>query len=433
MAAYHVNDTEYSGTGFQGHEDMTRYTVGATALAFIAIYILTGLWGQDNWAYNDQVIYHIPFANLLVERGLNPFGPSFSATTPGAHLVYAMVALSIGAVPLTPNSQIIGVLGSAISATTLGLLLFSYQRISRGWVWAPLLLLPVFASQYFLLPGAFLVTDGLTYLWLAIFFAATQSRFEPIAQQTIAAIALAGLVLTRQIYLPVSMVMMFFFLISPTHLKQSLGLRQAGFVLFPLIIFLPFLISWQGVVPPEFASHTINTFNFSAILQSIALLGFFTLPLLPALWRATKYQGRLIIYSGIIFVSLLMITCAPTDFNIEAGRFGSLIWTLSKLEHSVTGLPLLVFFLFSLGTGMSIWAIMSNTQIIRISALGYIAYTLSLAMQSFAWQRYSEVFALMLISLIAARLLPSARPWQIYLFGVFFTIWMAANFAIRIA
>jgi hypothetical protein len=412
---------------------MNRQVILSIVIAFLAIYGLSWTWGTENWAYHDQINFHIPFANQLIERRLQPFGPTSSASTPGSHLFYALIAIVFSTTPLEPGSWTIAVTGSLTAAATIGLLLFTYQRISNGWRLTPLLLLPVVSSQYFLLPGAYLVTDGLSYFLLACFLSLTQSQLGPNFRQLSAALILATLVMVRQIYLPVAMAMIFGFITTSISMKPAFVVRQMIIALIPLLAFLPFFLHWNGLVPPEFVRHEAQKINIPAFTQSFSILGLLTLPLLPALSRMTTSKERIAICLGTFLSVLLIFLVSATDFNADSGRFGSLIWTFSKIEHELIGTSISIYLLFGIGFATIICALMSDVQTIRLTAIGFTIYSMALAMQSFAWQRYSEVFALILVSLLAARILPTGRPWDLALLAIFYIAWLAATLFARMS
>jgi len=431
----HRQDLRLSAHHMSGrHLRPVRLFLAVGALSFALILALSGIWTLENWAHYDQLTYHLPYVNLLIERGLDPFGPSLSATTPGVHLLHAALALVSGEVPLQPQSWLIPVAGSAIAALTLACLAVCHRSIARNWAWSPLLLLPVLSSQYFILAGAYLVTEGLGYLFLCVFLlmARPETRPEPYPQrrQWFAAAALAGLVLTRQIYLPAAMVMLLALMAVAARPRPAGRLQQALLVMLPALAFLPFLLHWKGLVPPGFAVHKSSGLNLPAMLQSIALLGLLALPLLPALWRAGSKCNRAIILLAVA-LALLPMLFAATDFNTDAGRFGSLVWTLSRAESAMTGLSLLIYILFAAGAFVLGHALVSGVHMVGLAALGYITYSAALCFQLYAWQRYSEVFALILISLFAATLLPRRPRHETIIFTGFFAIWFAATLAMR--
>ena len=406
----------------------TRLFLAVCAFAFALILSFSGLWNTGNWAHYDQLTYHLPYVNLLIERGLNPFGQSLSATTPGMHLLYAALALASGEVPLQPQSWLIPVASSTVAALTLACLAVCYRSISNAWVWAPVLILPVLASQYFILAGAYLVTEGLGYFFLSAFLMTSCSSSQ--RRPLMAALLLAGLVLTRQTYLPAAIIMLLALMIVTPAPHPATRLRQALYSVIPALAFLPFLLFWKGPVPPEFAVHSSSGINLPAILQSIALLGLLAAPLFPALLAACN-RRRLSILLPATILALLPMLFSATDFNTEAGRFGSLVWTLSAAADKVTILPILIYTLYAAGAFVLAHALMSGIKTVQVAALGYITYSVSLCFQVYAWQRYSEVFALILISLFASALLPDRPRREMIFFTCFFIIWFAATLAMR--
>ncbi|MCR9271140.1 MAG: hypothetical protein NXH72_14200 [Hyphomonadaceae bacterium] len=356
-----------------------------------------------------------------------------SATTPGAHLIYAIITIASGVTFLEPDHWIIALSGSAISAVTLALMYFCCQRISRKHMWATLFAIPVFTSQYFLLPAAFLTTDGLSYLFIAFFLAVTQTQSNVVARQLTAGLSLSALVLVRQIYLPASIAMMLLFASAAARTSLIFAVRHFAIAMFPLIAFLPFYLVWNGLTPPEFAKHEAEAINIPAVIQSVALLGFFVVPLLPALWRFARQNSFLApIGLGILIAVAVVTIFSDTSYNPESGRFGSMIWTLSRFEHSLIGASISVIVLSVLGASALVWALTSDQQTIRIFAIGFIIYSFALGMQSFAWQRYSEVACLMMVSMLSARYLKIENRVEVGIFSAFFIAWFVLNILSRI-
>lgn len=222
---------------------MVTKVAAASGLAFVFVYILADIWGTQNWAYHDQVTYHLPFVNRLVEAGLDPFTDGTTATTPGAHLLYAAASVIFSAAPLEQNSPLIVVLGSLVAASTVGALLSCLLRLSGGWVWTPVLLIAVLSSQYFLLPAAYFVTDGLSFLFLALFFSLVAGGALHNSRLIAGAFARGALVLTRQIYLPMATAMAVIAFANPQwkNLQHPTILVPTVIAIaLPAIAFLPF-------------------------------------------------------------------------------------------------------------------------------------------------------------------------------------------------
>ena len=372
---------------------MTRAFLCCFLLSFVAIYALTFAWGVGNWAYYDQITYHIPYSNELVIRNFNPFGESGSATTPGAHFFYAGLAVLTGSLPLSSNSTLIPLAGSCVAALTISLLYAISRTLSGNWRWSPLLCLPVFSSQYFQMPSAYFVTEGLTYLLLALLFWVMSFRNNPRLLLILSSITVCGLVLVRQIYLPAGLVML---AVGLWRTRVPLmNYATIFWVSLPLIVFMPFFFFWNGLVPPEFRQHQYAGLNFLALNQSIALLGLLAIPISSELVTCQGSLRTKFIIAPLIVAAMLWVL-GRYALNDSVFPSGSIIWTLLRYELSVTGTMFSMLILMVLGCVTLLHSLASKDNLISIAASGYVALSFALCFQNNSWQRYSEVFGLLL-------------------------------------
>lgn len=184
-------------------------------------------------------------------------------------------------------------------------------------------------------------------------------------------------------------------------------------------------------MPPGFKDHGVADTNFAAAAQSIALLGFFGVPVLYPMLSGAR-QTQILVGVGVALVALVLVfTFSQTSFSFEEGRWGSIIWTLSQIEERTFGLPISVYLLSAVGAFLLTWASMEGSFTLRIAVIGYSVYSATLALQSYAWQRYSEVFALFIVSFVAARVLPERHGFHTVVFVVFYLIWLSITFIVR--
>lgn len=406
----------------------------AWAVFFVVLLALVPIWGTENWAYSDHANYHIPYVNVILDRKLSPFGESMSATAPGAHLVLAMTASGLGMDQVSPDDTLVLIFNLIIASAALLLLYISFYALSKDWVISAIALMPVFSSQYFLLPSVYFVTEGLTHLCLALALLLTTlgAATRP-ALTTITALCLSLIVVVRQIFLPASFVWIGLLCLRGIRARTTRIWHAALLVAAPVLAFLPFVYAWGGLVPPEFTKHEDFDLNLSALLNGWALLGLFSLPLLRLLWtQQSKHQAL-----AIAAVSLAGSVCAmlfiSADFNAEQGRFGSLIWQISSAEVRLYGSPVIPFVLFFFGIFalLSCFSIGDRLLPIPVST-SYLVYSLALMMQSYAWQRYSEIFALLLISLAATNLLRVGDRIDIAGFMAFYFLFFVGTLVMRV-
>lgn len=402
--------------------------------AFFFLFGLSFLDGSDSWALSDQTRYHLPQINLFLREGFTLNYEATSTTTPASHLFYATLAWSFGIAPLTSDNVIIPIASSTIGALTLSLAFASFRHLAKSGGWAAVSTLPLLASQYFMLSAVYAVTEGLSYLFFVATFSTIILVKYPIFRLGLASITLAALVLTRQILMPFAAVL-FLPLTSSDAKKSALHpLVRIGFATIPALAFLPLYMSWQGLVPPSFQKHYAATLNLAPLFQSIALFGLFSIPALPLI--PIKWSDRVTraCVAAALIAAVMMGFWTELNYDHDAGRSASIIWILSQITAYI-GLPHLLG-LALMGVGFFVILHQSLTQkisAIRAVLLGYVIYSIALCAQAFAWQRYSEFFALYAIALLvsAAPRVWHQQFWRRMIFVLFFSAYLVVSVVLK--
>lgn len=287
------------------HVDARRPLVvaaGAFALTWLVLAGLVLLSDQSGSAFNvgrakfDQDVFHLKvitqFAQELPAPGLRDY---LSATTPGYHLVLAVVQRVFGVPEL-----ILRLIAALCTAGLMGVLVWVGASASRvkeqhrtGWWWAIAPALPVLCSSYVVQSGMYLLPDNAAWLMvglvmvLSLRIAAIDSvdeaeRVGRLRRWIIFSVCiLAALVFTRQIHVWAAAVVWVGVLVacarlgqvplrsvSPLgqtieHVRAMLRSLTNRAVIFTVLATMPafaivggFVLLWGGLTPPTFRAST---------------------------------------------------------------------------------------------------------------------------------------------------------------------------------
>ncbi len=366
----------------------------------------------------DQRKYHEPTILVFAEQWPRVDLVNYpSATSPGYHLVLAVVARYI--------SHDLVVLQFAGSLLSFGLLLVVWRYSARhaGPWQAVALVLPLVASSYMIGSGIWLVTDnaGLLFVCLALGGAV---MIQPTAMRTarwgLYAMCAAGI---RQIHVWVAAPVILAALLgsplsryAPRHLRASLKQTLTMPVLFatlpvlllPLIMVGLFIWVWGGLTPPAYAGlHSTGLAPVSSLvaLALVGSLGIFFLPAFCPKWTDILSVDRsLVVTVGLAIAVSLTI---PTSFDISGGRWGGAIWELARRMPTVADRSIVFPPLAGLGALVLVHAWRAACRagrareaiVLLLSLLGWI---LAESANTQSGQRYFEPIILVGLAWLAA-------------------------------
>jgi hypothetical protein len=401
------------------------------AIAFLAAAIpLIALNCGGGRAAADQAEFHLPtirqFAAQLPAPGLRNYP---SATTPGYHL-----SLAAACRYLSSDERFLRLTGCLFTVALLLVLPLHLQR-STGPLAAACLTLPLAASLYVFGSGAWLTPDNAGWLGvLAVLAIALRRPFDGRAV-ILGGAALLALVLVRQIHLWAAVPLWAAAMANEQYpplpvLRERAGVRAwperpFGRTLLCLAATLPafvvvviFCWLWGGSVPPQFQSAHQN-FNPAAPAMILATFCLPALALAPCLAilslpsfgsgtvagvRAWPAAWRRWLLAGLI-VGLLAGLLPQTSYNYAAGRFSGLWNLVPRFPIFAERSPLMIA-LATLGGGLLALylAALPRRRDTWIILAALLAFTAAHTVGAFAWQRYYEPLALVLLPLLVSRI-----------------------------
>ena len=366
----------------------------------------------------DQRKYHEPTILAFAEQWPSVDLVNYpSATSPGYHLVMALVARSI-----SHDLVVLQLVGSLFSFGLLLVVWWYGARHAGPWP-AIALVLPLVASSYVIGSGIWLVTDnaGLLFVCLAMGGA---MMIQPTAMRTarwgLYAMCAAGI---RQIHVWVAApVILAAILASPlsryaprhlrTGLKQTLTMpvlfASLPVLLLPLAMVGLFIWLWGGLTPPAYAGlHSTGLAPVSSLV-ALALVGSFGIFFLPAFcpkWTDILKVDRWLVVC--VALAIAVSLAIPTAFDVSGGRWGGAIWELARRMPDVADRSLVFPPLAGLGALVLVHAWRAacragrarEASVLLLSLLGWM---LAESVNTQSGQRYCEPIILVGLAWLAA-------------------------------
>jgi hypothetical protein len=465
---------DFAACGWEGLDDRLLVGVadggrgrwfGALALlaGFVALTIgvmSTGRVGTGESA--DMVNYHVPVIRTFAQELPTPnFAKYDSATTPGYHLVMALVwkatgmdakwaqtpKAPVGAGPSSewPAVQLIeaerGVWASFIHGLwtmqalnivmSAGLLMAVYWLASRFIVWwaALALTLPLALNQYVLGASIWLTTDNVGW-WLALSALAAAMLMNCPGGATRAGAWATAAVLVRQVHLwvcgPIFAAGLLVWLMGrrergETHGRRAL-LATVVACAVPTVVVAVFVWMWGGLTPPSERIREVHGhgMNLAAVPFALSLLGAYGLAVFGA-WRdqvggLLRRPGVAVIAAGLGVIAALVVattTQQPTLTDPPMRGYGWL-WKLSGLFPAVMDRSILLvagaaFGALVLVMLMRAAAARGNAREALILGIGLACWLAAQVVNPAAWQRYFDPIILAAVCWLAALGVPRGR------------------------
>lgn len=375
----------------------------------------------------DQYEYHLKailkFAGELPRPDLHDY---LSATTPGYHLLMAVVAREV-----TQNAICLQVVAALI---TLGLLFLLARVISRTghdrsrtWLELAALALPCITSPYVFTSGVWLLPDNAGWL-LAMIVVITSMRYRQTSSTLMfGGLALALLVLVRQSHAWAAAPLLMAGWLSATRASDSGlwdALRQpaqrismtlvAMFVCVPAVVILAaFVRLWHGLTPPSFqVQHVVKSgsiINWATVPFILSLIAVFSLFFLGWIWTGVARvwrESRAIVL--VASAGAAAWAAIPETTFLREPRSGGLWAIVGAMDGA--GLSIahhtnpLILLLAPIGAVMLAgWLVLVNDKRRWIVAAAIGAFIAAQSANANCWQRYHEPFLLMAFGLLAAQ------------------------------
>jgi len=402
--------------------------MGAQAVLSAGV-ILLGPIEAGRWA-SDHFNYHEPTIRLFAEQMFDPgtggldLSDYGSATTPGYHLLLALL------LPIFGSGRVgLMLAGSAFTIGLVGLL--SRLLIVRAGVRTGVALtLPVMASQYVFPASVWLLPDNAGWLGvLAVLGLALHARCR-VRLVVLGGLMLIPLVLFRQVHLWAAAVLWAAAWLGPpvdADAPDSGGVLEhpidrvrelfidwpirAGWMAIAVAASLPafgviawFARVWDGLVPPRFQGMYHGA-NPATPALTLSVLGLVAPAFMPFIWRGIRdlwKQARWMLLAA-IGVGLLAAVIPATTFDPDAGRISG-IWTIANRLPEIGGRTSPIVVVLAPIGAVAVVGLLRRvnprTGWVLLGAL--VAFVVAQSATHEAWQRYHEPFVLMWLALASA-------------------------------
>lgn len=365
----------------------------------------------------DQINYHEPAILRFAEQLPRPDVSDYlSATTPGYHLVLAVVARLI-----SPSPVLLQAVGALFTAGLLAVFTLWVSRRAGAWIGVTLGA-SLGASIYVFSAGVFLLPDNAGWLGvLVILLLALRPRFDAVTLIGGGA-ALLWLVLTRQSHLWAAGVIW-----AAAWLGSAFDPRNGvigevaslldGFagrlrrLLIGMAATLPAVLAavwfvrlWGGLTVPIYHDYMqgTNPATPAIILAQIGVIAVFHAGFWwRSGWRLVRTKPVVVL--AVLAAGVLVATIPETTYSVEAGRYSGL-WNISGKAPDLLGRTnSLILVLAPLGAGALAAWVAGVTPRERWVLLGTLfGFTAAMSLTLNAWQRYHEPMLLMLAGVMSA-------------------------------
>lgn len=398
----------------------TLIVVGVFLLAAIPMIVTQHDRGRGRF---DQINYHEPAVLRFAEQWPTPdVGDYLSATTPGYHLVLAVVARFV--------SDSLIVLQGVGSLFTVGLLVVLTRWLSARTkpLSAVLLGLSVIASLYVFSAGVYILPDNAAWLLvLGILLIGLRPKTDRWCYAGGGALLLL-LVLTRQSHVWTLGVLFAAAWLGPAFTPKSGGISEIGSLLttptkrigrlalmagcaLPAIgALLWFRHLWGGgLTVPIYQDYMQgpNAATPAIILAQLGVIGAFHV---GYWWRSGLglVRARPGVVALAICLGLIFLLVPETTYDKEAGRYSGL-WNLMKAAPDVAGRSNLGVIILGIGGVIAVcgWlaGLDARSRWVMLGAL--CGFVLAISIPQNAWTRYHEpmllIWSAIASALIAAR------------------------------
>lgn len=299
--------------------------------------------------HEDEMRYQYPLVEAYAENGLQGGSVAYtSANPPLFHLTFAALN-NLGAD--LHGMRGINVLMALLAAVmSFRLLLRRGGSASLAWLLASAFAL----APYCIGRSLLLFTDTFALLWFVAAFSLFDRWYasdRPSRRWLLAASVLLSLaVLTRQNFLWCAGWFGVLTLAKPVD-GAIAPLRRAGEAavwLLPGLVLLPFVISWQGLVPPAYGDvNQASEPNWRGVVFVLSTLGFYAGLLGPGrLIAFVRRQPRSMAIAGVCGAALCLLVGMRF---VEQGVDDGYLWRISRATPTWLGANLLLTGLAGLG------------------------------------------------------------------------------------
>jgi hypothetical protein len=168
------------------------------------------------------------------------------------------------------------------------------------------------------------------------------------------------------------------------------------------------LLIWGHVVPPHFVNyHSAKGLNVVSGVHTLALSGLVCWPFALLLLRSQGFRRTVLVpvAATAIVLTLWCYLSVPLNYDKDAGRWGSLVWTMeqSLASSRLGGL----FVCATIFVGATIWTLVGvrcwQARQIAPEISLFSVFAAGLLFEHMSWQRYVEPQLLISLSVFCAR------------------------------
>jgi len=372
----------------------------------------------------DEQTHHVPAIRRFAEQMPTPDLRDYPvATTPGYHLVMAMASRYLGA-----NESGLRGINIGLSMGLMGILGWGLaKRQPIGW--AVLLGLPLLLCVYVVTSAAWLLPENAAWALVALILVLALERPTTRTIFMMGA-ALAVLVLVRQAHVWCGAVILAAALMDEdTKPNLRRGALGAAATVPAAVALGAFVTIWGGLVPPMFQpggkAYELSTqyggWGPAAPAFTLAMLGFFGVPLLAWFWPAARQRLGKRFWTVVLIgaaAGLIVGLVPETSYHFPDRRSG--LWRAVDMLPVFHERSPLIVCLAAAGGAVVTLAFMAvghrERAILAVALFGFVA---AQTVNPMIWQRYYEPFLLIWLVLAASqtdgptRTRGIARPLQI--------------------
>ena len=387
-------------------------TAAGLGVVFALLVVPAILAGQETMLqHGDMTKFHLPQVNQHMKAPLSWFDyDATSATTPGHHFFLAYSALLFGYDQVDEDTLLVRFANAGVGLAFVLLAFFVLARLGGGAGLAAGLVAPILGSNYVLSSSIWVMTDNGANLW---FTACLWTLLFRPSSALRAGVFGAAMVLWRQIYLPVAGA----FALSALWARFERGRLVAGMMglAVPTLVVGAYAVHWGGLTPGTTQLYNEATLNLSVPLHALALTGLFACAYAVLLWPMARALDRrqLGMVGACAAAGLVVWLLAPSTFDADAGRWGSMVWLFAKkspavMDRSLALLPMAVLGAAVLGT---MFATSVKDRVFPAELVVLLLYFVGYSAQVFAWQRYIESPIVLALGVFVARRADRLPAW----------------------
>jgi len=372
----------------------------------------------------DQVNYHEPAVYRFAEQLPTPDVSNYlSATTPGYHLVLAVVARFF-----TESLVVLQLVGMLFTAGLL-VVLTRWLTPRAGPPLAVILALAFVSSIYVFSAGVHLLPDNAAWLGvLGVLLIALRPRFDAVTVVGGGA-ALLALVLVRQSHLWAAGPLLASAWLGPAFSGDRSPLNEVGGLLRGLPARLrrtllmglgvtPAFVAvglfarlWGGLTVPIYHEYMSgpNPATPAIVLAQLAVIGVFHAGfLLEPAWRLVRTKPVTLVL--VILAGLLVVLAPETTYDRDAGRYSGLWNILAKAPDLMGRTNTLLLVLVPAGAvALAAWVSAVGARSRWVLLAAFVGFTAAVTMTHNAWARYHEPFLLLFAAVGSALIVTRAR------------------------